>query len=187
MQNNENKTFWAPNQKDLNSSSYGSIMRPGGVWPGQLLKGSLDLFRDPAEDLSARSIVSDYYSPVSSKASNGPVLDQVEKGKRHENVLGCRLFGIDLWNNSNDSSLEKGAPSTEIVADHANNASASAGKCDQDLLKSCKDKKQVQSDISPNDGQNKQSFSASTRTRTKVLALLFFASQSKNLLILITS
>lgn len=187
MQNNENKTFWAPNQKDLNSSSSGSIMRPGGVWPGQLRKGSLDLFRDPAEDLSARSIVSDYYSPVSSKASNGPVLDQVEKGKRHENVLGCRLFGIDLWNNSNDSSLEKGAPSTEIVADHANNASASAGKCDQDLLKSCKDKKQVQSDSSPNDGQNKQSFSASTRTRTKVLAFLFFPSQSKNLLILITS
>lgn len=164
----ESHTFWTCKQKEISSSSSGSRMHHGGIWPTQLLNNSLKLFRGSAEDnrnLPARSGVCDYNSPVPS--SNCLALDHVERGKKHDGFSGCRLFGIDLRSNSNNASLDQAAPSADIIVNHAKNTT-NVDICDQDQLKSCKDKKQVVSDDSLKDLQNKQSVSGSTRTRTKV-------------------
>ncbi|GFP88209.1 auxin response factor 18 [Phtheirospermum japonicum] len=98
---NENQVFWPPKQKDLNA------------WPNvPHANGSLSLFRESTEDNKnglARSNLQDYQSPVSSKAAN--CFEQAQGPKKTENAPVCRLFGIDLRNNSNN------IPRSNIVSD----------------------------------------------------------------------
>lgn len=169
----ENHAFWNCKQKEINSRSYsGSWMHPSGIWSTKFLNGSLELFRDSAEDnknFPTRAGICDFNSPVSSRSSNGLAHDHIERGKKQDGFSGCRLFGIDLRNNSNNASLEKKAPPADIIANHANNTTAPIDICDQERLKkSFKDKKPVLSNDSLKDLQNRQSVSGSTRTRTKV-------------------
>lgn len=172
----EHHTFWTYKQKEINSSSSGSRIHPSDVWATQLLNGSLELFRDSAEDnnkkFQALSSICDFNSPVSSRSSNGLAHDPIERGKRYDGFSGCRLFGIDLRNNSSNASLEKTAASADILANHVNHTTttttAPVDVCDQERLKSCKCKKQVPCDDSLKDLLNKQSVGGSTRTRTKV-------------------
>ncbi|KAL3622257.1 Arf11p [Castilleja foliolosa] len=93
-QSNENQVFWHPNQKDIKA------------WPNvSHANGSLSLFRESTEDNKNRPALSnlqDYKPPVSSKAAN--CLDQAQGPKKIENAPVCRLFGIDLRNNSNNIS-----------------------------------------------------------------------------------
>lgn len=178
VQSMENRAFRPPKPKNLNSSlpnsssCCASSFPPGGTWPTSLANGSLDLLRASAEDrknISARSKLCDYNSPVSSRASNGLVLDQVEMGKRQENSSSCWLFGFDLRNNSkNFSPLEKEGPSAVMLQNDANNVSPSVNASDEEFSKSCNEKKQAESDVSSKDAQNKPGCSTSTRTRTKV-------------------
>lgn len=178
VQNADNQASWPPKPKNCNSSLVNSssccasVFSPGGTWSTSLANCSLDLLRASAEDhknVDARSNLCDYNSPVSSRASNGLLLDQVQRGKRQENLSSCRLFGFDLRNNSkNLFPLEKGGTSAVMVQNDANNAAAPVYTSDGDFLKSCNEKKQVQSDASPKDAQHKPGCSTSTRTRTKV-------------------
>ncbi|KAK6158898.1 hypothetical protein DH2020_006212 [Rehmannia glutinosa] len=88
VQSSENQVFWPPKQKEIN------------VWSHV---NALSLFRESTEDnknVTIRSALLDYLSPVSSKATN--CLDQVQGIKTFENASACRLFGIDLRNNSNN-------------------------------------------------------------------------------------
>lgn len=171
VQSINNQALWSPKPKNHNSSlpssssCYGSSFPSGGTWPSPLVNGSLD-----QKNVSAQSNLCDYNSPVSSRARNGLVLDQVERSRRMENLSSCRLFGIDLrCNSKNPSLLEKEGPSTVIVPKNAYNAALPVDASGGDFLKSCNDKKQGQLDVSPKDAQNKQGCSTSARTRTKVL------------------
>ncbi|KAL3536695.1 hypothetical protein ACH5RR_000061 [Cinchona calisaya] len=178
VQSADNQALWPLKPKNLNSSvpngssCCASSIPPGGSWPISLANVSLDQPRASAEylkNVSARSNICDYNSPVSSRASNGLVVDHVERCKRQENSSSCRLFGFDLRNNStNLSPLEKEGPATVMVQNDANNVAPPVDASDGDFLKSCYQKKQVQSDVSPKVAHNKPGCSTSTRTRTKV-------------------
>ncbi|KAK6137081.1 hypothetical protein DH2020_029180 [Rehmannia glutinosa] len=150
VQSSENQVFWPPKQKEIN------------VWSHV---NALSLFRESTEDnknVTIRSALPDYLSPVSSKATN--CLDQVQGIKTFENASACRLFGIDLRNNSNNN------PRPNIVSDcdATLKRSETDGLQKVDLLNSSKERKHVQIEVSPNDMQGKQSFASSSRTRIKV-------------------
>ncbi|KAG8391955.1 hypothetical protein BUALT_Bualt01G0241000 [Buddleja alternifolia] len=151
IRSSENQVFWPPNQKK------------------SPLNGSISLFREPTEDnknVPARSVLLDYISPISSRASN--CLDQVERVKKFETTSACRLFGIDLRNNSNkvvQVGKETSFPSPIIDADKRFETD---GTQSVDILNSSIEKKNVQSEVSPNDTQGKHSVASSSRTRIKV-------------------
>ncbi|XP_027115457.1 auxin response factor 11 [Coffea arabica] len=164
VQSTDDQSFWPPKPKNLNSNiCSGSSFSSRGTWPRPLANGSLN-----QENVSAKSPLCDYDSPMSSRASNGHVLGQVERFKRLENSSSCRLFGIDLRSNSkNLSLLDKDGPST-VVPNGANDAEPPVGISDGDVLKSCNEMKLGQSEVSPKDATNRQGCSTTTRTRTKV-------------------
>ncbi|KAK4418500.1 Auxin response factor 11 [Sesamum alatum] len=168
-------SFLPPKQKDVNSNLPSSRAHPGGVWPSvPQMNGSLSLFREPTEDnksVAVRSVLPDFQSPVSSRASN--CLDQVEGIKRLEAASACRLFGIDLRNNSNkvpQVGKEVSFPLVNIIpdCDATLKKSEADGTQSVDLLNSSKERKHVQTEVSPNDMQGKLSFGSSSRTRIKV-------------------
>ncbi|KAK4411518.1 Auxin response factor 18 [Sesamum angolense] len=122
VQSSENQVFWPPKQKDVNSSLPSSRAHPGGVWPSTpQMNSSLSLFRESTEDnknVAVQSVHPDFQSPVSSRASN--CLDQVEGIKRLEAASACRLFGIDLRNNSKKAppvGKEVSFPRANIIPD----------------------------------------------------------------------
>ncbi|KAL3517312.1 hypothetical protein ACH5RR_024214 [Cinchona calisaya] len=169
-QSSDNQPFWPPKPKILNSSlpnsssCCGSSFPSGGTWHTPIANNSLD-----QKNVSARSNMCGYNSPISSRASNGLALDQLERCKRQENLSSCRIFGFDLRSNSkNLSPLEKEGPSTVIVQNDATATAPPVDVSDGDFLKSCNEKKQGQSDVSLKDAAKKQGCSSSTRTRTKV-------------------
>ncbi|KAK6158895.1 hypothetical protein DH2020_006209 [Rehmannia glutinosa] len=78
VQSSENQVFWPPKQKEIN------------VWSHV---NALSLFRESTEDnknVTIRSALLDYLSPVSSKATN--CLDQVQGIKTFENASACGPF-----------------------------------------------------------------------------------------------
>ncbi|KAL0379381.1 UNVERIFIED_CONTAM: Auxin response factor 18 [Sesamum angustifolium] len=175
VQSSENQVFWPPKQKDVNSSLPSSRAHPGGVWPSTpQMNSSLSLFRESTEDnknVAVRSVHPDFQSPVSSRASN--CLDQVEGIKRLEAASACRLFGIDLRNNSKKAppvGKEVSFPRANIIpdSDAALKKSEADGTQSVDLLNASKERKPVQTEVSPNDMQGKLSFGSSSRTRIKV-------------------
>ncbi|XP_011093958.1 auxin response factor 18 isoform X2 [Sesamum indicum] len=175
VQSSENQIFWPPKQKDVNSSLPCSRAHPGGVWPStSQMNSSLSLFRESIEDnknVAVRSVLPDFQSPVSSRASN--CLDQVEGIKRLEAASACRLFGIDLRNNSNKVppvGKEVSFPRANIIpdCDATIKKSEADGMQSVDLLNSSKERKHVQTEVSPNDMQSKLSLGSSSRTRIKV-------------------
>lgn len=116
-----------------------------------------------------RSTLTDYASPPLSRASNCHVLNQ-EKGKKPETSTGCRLFGIDLRNNSNNlPPPKKEVAGSNIVSKSGPTGDAleadNAPKTEQSL----EEKNLVQlEETSTKEVQNKQGCTTSTRTRTKV-------------------
>ncbi|KAK9279761.1 hypothetical protein L1049_013443 [Liquidambar formosana] len=180
VQSGESQVVWHSKQKEINtnlinsSSCCSSRARPEGnqgMWPSPRM---LSLFQDSTEDnrtVSTRSIHSCYTSPVSSRLSNGSILDQFEKGKRFETSTGCRLFGIDLTNNSNTAALpEKELACPNIVSSDAKGptpATACGADKAQNMEKSSKEQKQAVIETSLKETQGKQGCTT-TRTRTKV-------------------
>lgn len=175
VQSSENQVFWPPKQKDQHGSLPCSASHPSGVWPSvSHVNGSLSLFRESTEDnknVLLQSVLPNYHSPVSSRASN--CLDQVQPIKKSETASACRLFGIDLRSNSNKippAGKEVPVPRPNIIpdCDASLKGSETDGTQNVDLLTSSKERKHVQLEVSPNDMQGKQSLASSSRTRIKV-------------------
>lgn len=173
--------FWYPSSTtphELNhlGSTTEVQSHPEGIWPS-----SLNLFRDSTSDnknVSARpNPLSDYNSPVSSRASNGHALDQQERAKKSEICTGYRLFGIDLRSSSNNNNLppqEKELVGSKIVANNSTICPSlvNTPKADKvqnlDSSKSLKEKKQIPLEATQKEAQSKQGCTTLIRTRTKV-------------------
>ncbi|CAN4111433.1 unnamed protein product [Withania somnifera] len=141
-----------------------------------LSNGSLNLLRDTIEDkkqLITRSALLDYGSPMSSRASNCLVHDQVDGGNKREISSGCRLFGIDLRNNSNNTPTRaKEMLRFNVTSSCADNAPVVPDESEVDkgqnveCLNPSEEKKQIQLEALPKD-THKPGLTSS-RTRTKV-------------------
>ncbi|KAL6322093.1 hypothetical protein AAG906_005027 [Vitis piasezkii] len=182
VQSSESQVHWPPKPKEINgnvihnSNCGSSIGRSEGIWSSSpSVKVSLNLFQDLTEDsktVSTRSILSGYNTSLSSRPNNGLISDQVEKGKRIEASIGCRLFGIDLTNNSKATALlEMSCPS--ITSSSVKGPiSAVVSEADRiqslDVSKSSNEQKQVVPEASQKETQGRQSCTPSSRTRTKV-------------------
>ncbi|OAY49000.1 auxin response factor 18 [Manihot esculenta] len=177
----ESPVVWPMRQKEiessiLNGSSCNSMGRPEGIWPtSPHMNASLSLFLDSSDDnrnITTQSVISGYVSPLPSWQSNGLINNQVEKGKKYENSVGCRLFGIDLTRNSNAAAPPEKESLCSTVDPNGTIGSVSApGGSDKaqnmDNFKSSKELKQIASDAFTRETHNKL-VSTSTRSRTKV-------------------
>ncbi|XP_073029111.1 auxin response factor 18-like [Primulina eburnea] len=153
-QNNRRQVFWPPKLKDAGVAW--PLVSPSNV--------SINLFQESIENLSAQSVHSGYQFPISLRDSN--CHSQVEDINKFETASVCRLFGIDLRNDSNkmlppgnEVSLTcTGIPNKKLEADGVENAENNSSK----------EKKHVDSEVSLGDNQGKLSYSSSSRTRIKV-------------------
>ncbi|KAF5961975.1 hypothetical protein HYC85_003184 [Camellia sinensis] len=170
-----NESIWPPKQINLNSnlnnsgSCCSSRAWADGIWSPSLGNGSQNLLRDSIGDYknaAARSILSDYTSHGLSRPNSSATLDLVERGKKSETSTGCRLFGIDLTNNS----MRPAHPEKELACPNAVPTPVVLSEADMtqnvDVLNCSKE--QVQSEGLPKEMQSKQACTNSTRTRTKV-------------------
>ncbi|XP_058095878.1 auxin response factor 9-like isoform X2 [Magnolia sinica] len=138
---------------------------------------SLKLFQDADKEHKTVTVlpVTSGYSTTDHPLNPTPcsISHLAEEGKRPEARNGCRLFGIELIDNSNispaaDRTLASPVKiSTAITNDEFVKATASAADSDQQsgLSKASKERKQGLQ-ISPKEVQSKHS--SSTRSRTKV-------------------
>ncbi|XP_055817103.1 auxin response factor 11 isoform X1 [Solanum dulcamara] len=180
VQSHDNQLFWSSKQNSSLSNGVSNTScrtHLSGAWQHSMLaNGSLNLIRDSIEDnkpLITRSTLLDYGSPMSSRVSNGLLHDQVNRGNKREMSSGCRLFGIDLRNNSNNTSTKAkemlGPNVTSNCADEAPIVPDESGVVkDQNVehLNPSEEKRQVQLEALPKDA-HKQGLTSS-RTRTKV-------------------
>ncbi|KAF8380025.1 hypothetical protein HHK36_027494 [Tetracentron sinense] len=183
VQSNENQIVWPPKQKEtkgdpINSSSNcSSRVRTEGVWTSPPVNVSLNLFPDAArnsKNISTCSVLFDCATPEL-KLSNGLILGQTENGNKPETASGCRLFGIELINNSNTPALAEISPACPIslssgAIEGPIPTTFGAADSDQksDLSKASQEQKQVIFQGSLEEIQSKQSCSISTRSRIKV-------------------
>lgn len=158
----ESQAVCPPNQKDTN----GTYILSGGLSDGSW-KNSMNLLRELAEAkkyVVHPSVMPEYNSPASLRASNSFVKDQKEEGKRSETSTGCRLFGIDL-RNSNIPSPAKELKDSFIVAD-SNKQASSVAQLEVDGAE--KKNEKVLLEAIEEGTRNKHGSCASKRTRTKV-------------------
>jgi auxin response factor len=97
----------------------------------------------------------------------------VEKGRKYENSVGCRLFGIDLTSNSGSSAPPEKEPGYPIVDSNGTKglvpAASEAERAQaMDVSMYSKEQKQVLSEAMVKESQSKQGSTTSMRTRTKV-------------------
>ncbi|KAJ6940539.1 auxin response factor 18-like isoform X3 [Populus alba x Populus x berolinensis] len=174
---------WSMRQKEIdsnllnNSSSCNTRARPEGIWPpSPHMNVSLNFFPDSAGDnnfATTQSIISGFSSPISSRQSNCLINEQVEKGRKYENSVGCRLFGIDLTSNSGSSAPPEKEPGYPIVDSNGTKglgpAVSEAERAQtMDVSMYLKEQKQVLSEAMVKESQSKQGSTTSMRTRTKV-------------------
>ncbi|XP_073025484.1 auxin response factor 18-like isoform X3 [Primulina eburnea] len=154
VQINNSQVFWPPKPKDARVSW--PLMSPSNV--------SINPFQESIENLSVQSVLPGYQTPISLRDSN--CLSQVEDIKKSETASVCRLFGIDLRNDSKkmlphgkEVSLTcTGIPNKRLEADGVDNAEKNLSK----------EKKHVEPEVSLSDSRAKQGYSSSSRTRIKV-------------------
>ncbi|GMI71669.1 auxin response factor 9 [Hibiscus trionum] len=171
---NENHVMWHHMQTEINSScSSVSKTQNEGSWLSSGMSVSQHLFPDAREDSKS---VSDL--PLLSGFSNPQLKDDsafntIEKLKKPEAIASCRLFGIELINQSVSSTpVERTPTQLSNVADTTEGhglSTLSPTDSDQksDISKDSKEKQQEQLQVSAKETQNRQS-SNSTRSRTKV-------------------
>ncbi|KAL2490249.1 Auxin response factor 18 [Abeliophyllum distichum] len=157
-----------PRLFDLHPSGTTTTTSSGGMRaPTSVGNDSPNLFRESeyVKNVSVRSTLSDFNSPVSLRTNKDHFLDQVERSKKFETTSACRLFGIDLRNNANNNPpVQKEMNVPNITSKCANDVDRMNNR---DVLKSSKESKHVV-EVLPNDTQRKQSFTSTARTRTKV-------------------
>ncbi|XP_011023162.1 PREDICTED: auxin response factor 18 isoform X2 [Populus euphratica] len=173
---------WSMRQKEIDSnllnssSSCNTRARPEGIWPSPHMNGSLNFFPDSVGDnnfATTQSIISGFSSPISSRQSNCLINEQVEKGRKYENSVGCRLFGIDLTSNSSSSAPPEKEPGYPIVDSNGTKglgpaASEAERAQTMDVSMYLKEQNQVLSEAMLKESQSKQGSTTSMRTRTKV-------------------
>lgn len=177
VQSKENQIACSLRQKDINislinttNSSSTRVQVEGRIWPSSPhLNVTSNLFSDAKSNkgVTAQSPLSGYAN-IASRPSDGPTRDRVEDGKKTENPLACWLFGVNLTNKSSSnvitpSEKELGCPSPTVVTSGPKE-SIPAAACETTE----RVQKQIISDASPNEWQNKQTSVPSMRTRTKV-------------------
>ncbi|KAF9669083.1 hypothetical protein SADUNF_Sadunf14G0070900 [Salix dunnii] len=179
--------IWSMRQKEIdsnlnNSGGCNSRARPEGIWlPSSHMSVSLSF--DSAGDnkcAKTQSIISGFASSISSMQSNGLINEQVEKGRKFENSVGCRLFGIDLTSNSGITAAPEKEPAYPVVDYNGTKGLfPDAGEAEKaqtmDFSMSSKEKKQVVPDTSTKESQSKQGSTTTTRTRTKVKFEVLFS------------
>ncbi|XP_029129167.1 auxin response factor 18 isoform X2 [Cajanus cajan] len=178
VQSKENQVTCSLRQKDVinsNPINANSRVRVEGVWPcSPHVNVSSKNFSDPNINncVSARSSISGYPN-VPSRSSDGPTCEGGEDGKRSENSLDCWLFGVNLSNNCSNvviSPSERGG-SLSIVGSGPKE-SIPAAACETERVQTPNyslSNKQIISEASPNEWQNKQATVPSMRTRTKLM------------------
>lgn len=182
VQSNESQVVWPPKQKEGNlftySSSCNSRNLPEGGWPSapQFTNTPLNLFQDVEEDDKTVSLWRQlsYENRDSKTMPNDFAMnnDPVETPRKPETIGGCRLFGIELTNNS-FTPPPLNVPTNAVILNHAaaeviQQATASGANSDRqsDLSKVSREQNQDLVLASPKESQTKPT--ASTRTRTKV-------------------
>ncbi|WOG86835.1 hypothetical protein DCAR_0206054 [Daucus carota subsp. sativus] len=163
----ESQAVCPPKQKDNN----GTCIISGGLTDGSW-KSSMNLFREPVGDkkyVIHPSVMPEYNSAVSSRASNNLFKDQLELDTRTEPSNSCRLFGIDL-RNSNIPSPAKEVKDSSAAADSGKKTFSAAQleantAADLDLNK---ENEKVLLETIEEENMNKHGTCASKRTRTKV-------------------
>ncbi|KAL8115069.1 hypothetical protein AgCh_021771 [Apium graveolens] len=151
-----------PNQKDKN----GTYILSGGLSDGSW-KNPMNLLHELAEAKKYAihpSVMPKYNSPVSSRASNSLVKDQIERGKRSETSTGCRLFGIDLRNSHIPSPAKEVKDSLNVT--ESNKQASSVAQLEADRAE--KKNEKVLLETIEEETRNKNGSCASKRTRTKV-------------------
>ncbi|EEF39042.1 Auxin response factor, putative [Ricinus communis] len=160
----------------LNGSSCSSRVRSEGIWPhSPHMDVSLSLFSDSADDnrtITTQSVISGYAPAFPSRQSNSLVHEQVEKGKKYENSVGCRLFGIDLISNSSTAAPpEKESLGLKMDSNGPRGSAPAVDGTDEaqnvDVSKASKEQKEAASEVMPKETHSKPG-TTSTRTRTKV-------------------
>ncbi|XP_010266558.1 PREDICTED: auxin response factor 9-like [Nelumbo nucifera] len=183
-QSSDTQVVWPPKQKEKSSivnsnSNCSSRNRPEGTWSSSpLVNVSLNLFQDRTEDgksVPAWSVLSRISTTDSSKLSNSTLHDPMENGKKSEPSSGCRLFGIELINNSNvvapaDKTLPGPVGVANATTEMLHSVTVSEADSDQksELSKASKEQKQNSLQVSPKEIQSKQSCCTSSRSRIKV-------------------
>lgn len=179
VQSSNNRVVWALGQRKLDSNSNHSnpIANVEGIWPSPPLNISLKLYPDSTFDselVQKQAPPSPYSSSVTSKPSSDLIQhDQLEKGNKTDISLGCRIFGIDLKNNSSIvSSLERKSCCPMTVANGAKDPVAAAAVTPPvvvgNLSQPSKEQLQASSELSTKGTQTKHISNLSLRTRTKV-------------------
>lgn len=179
VQSSNNRVVWALGQRKLDSNSNHSnpIANVEGIWPSPPLNISLKLYPDSTFDselVQKQAPPSPYSSSVTSKPSSDLIQhDQLEKGNKTDISLGCRIFGIDLKNNSSIvSSLERKSCCPMTVANGAKDPVAAAAVTPPvvvgNLSQPSKEQLQASSEVSTKGTQTKHISNLSLRTRTKV-------------------
>ncbi|KAL5572134.1 hypothetical protein UlMin_021731 [Ulmus minor] len=171
VQSSNSQVVWPPRQMETpNSNYFGSMVRTEGNWPSSpRMDMSLNLFSDSTGDnksASARSMLSSYGSPVSSRPTNGLMQNHMEKPMKPEASTGCRLFGINLTRNFITASPPEKDPACSVLASSGALGSTPAPPSDTDKAQD-QEQRNV-SEASPKETQSIQGSILSTRTRTKV-------------------
>lgn len=181
VQSGESQVFWHPTQREINSNlisssgCYSSRPVPERLWPSPCV---LNLFEDSTEDkktVPSRSVHSSY---TSTRPSNAPMLDHVEKGNKFEISTGCRLFGINLTSQPCSAAPpEKGRECPNTESSYGNRpVPAALSEADRtpnsDVLISAKEERHIAAEASQ-ETQGKQGCTTSTRSRTKVKCKFF--------------
>lgn len=172
--NSADQAFWQLKQKDLNgrvcneSSITTSRAHPSGMWqPGMVPSCSETI--EESTNIPPRLAISEFSSPIPSIASNGVLLDQVDRFKKS----AIRIFGIE-FSNADNYHQEKETVCSNSMPSNVNNVST---VCDatgvgsvqkSEHLKSSQEIKQVEASLK--DTLSKPSVTT-PRTCTKVQLL----------------
>ncbi|KAJ8900538.1 hypothetical protein K2173_025315 [Erythroxylum novogranatense] len=180
IQNSEIQGVWTIRQKEIDcnmvsNGSCSSRVRSECACASPHISASFNLLSDSAEDhksITSWPVTSGYASLVPSMQSSG-MHDHMEKGKKYENSVNYRLFGIDLTANPTDASFPEKEPVCSTTDSSGTKKSVSSGVDNGqpqniDTLKCSKDQNPAVLDTLPKEIQINRGSSSSTRTRTKV-------------------
>ncbi|XP_040986766.1 auxin response factor 9-like isoform X2 [Juglans microcarpa x Juglans regia] len=172
----ENHVMWHHKQTDINNSNPISRTQTDGSWFSSHTSVTGHQFQDAVDarkSVSGWPSLSGFSTAHSSKLSNDPLPDTVEKAKkRADTASGCRLFGIELINNSTSSTPMMKATAQPISMPNGSSEvrstpSATDSDHKSDLSKCSQEKELGQLQVLlPK--ESKQNCSTSTRSRTKV-------------------
>lgn len=180
----ENYVMWNHKQTDINSNSnlISRTQTDGSWFSSSHTSVTHHQFQDVVDDrksVSGWPSLSGFSTTHSSKLSNDPLAYPVEKAKKRADIAsGCRLFGIELINNSTSSTpMIKATAQPISVSNGSTEGRSTPSATDSDhmseLSKGSQEKELGQLQVLPK--ECKQNCSTSTRSRTKVRVEIFLS------------